>query len=79
MKDIKELFKKTYGFEPINDEQLDLFIDYLDKRLSYREKLYIFNEYGVDLLGAEDIEKHIIVSMKHPLIKKKINPPISWQ
>lgn len=71
MKNIKELFKKTYGLEPINGEQLDLFIDYLDKRLSYREKLYIFNEYGVDLLGAEDIEKHIIVSMRHPVIKNK--------
>ena len=79
MKDIKELFKKTYGFEPVNDEQLDLFIDYLDKKLSYREKLYIFNEYGVDLLDAEDIEKRIIVSMRHPLIKKKINASISWQ
>ena len=77
MKDIKELFKKTYGFEPVNDEQLDLFIDYLDKKLSYREKLYIFNEYGVDLLDAEDIEKRIIVSMRHPLIKKKINASIS--
>lgn len=72
MKDIKELFKKTYGFEPVNDEQLDLFIDYLDKRLSYREKLYIFNEYGVDLLDTEDIEKHIIVSMRHPVIKNKM-------
>lgn len=72
MKDIKELFKKTHGFEPVNDEQLDLFIDYLDRRLSYREKLYIFNEYGVDLLDAKDIEKHIIVSMRHPVIKNKI-------
>ena len=77
MKNIKELFKKTYGFEPVNGEQLNLFIDYLDRRLSYREKLYIFNEYGVDLLDAEVIEKHIIVSMRHPLIKKKINTSIS--
>ena len=79
MKDIKELFKKTYGFEPVNGEQLDLFINYLDRRLSYREKLYIFNEYGVDLLDAEDIEKYIIVSMRHPLIKKKINTSNSWR
>ena len=73
MKDIKELFEKTYGYKPDNDEQIDIFIDYLESRLSYYEKVYIYNQYGIDLLSAEDIEKHIIMLMKHPIIKRKIS------
>ena len=72
MENIRDLFIKTYGFEPQCDEALNVFIDILKQRLSYNEKAYVQDRYGVDLLSDEEIERHIIISMNHPIIKREI-------
>ena len=68
MEDIKDLFIKIYGKTPTDDDSIELFLENLDRRLSYREKLYLYEQYGVDLIDQEEIENHIIRLMKHPAI-----------
>lgn len=72
MKTINDLFKNIYCVEPTNDEQLEVFLDCLKERLSYREKVYVLEKYYVDLLTDEDVEKRIKILMNHPVYKKEI-------
>ena len=72
MKDIKELFEKIYGIKNPNEEQMEIFIDSLKRRLTVRELEYVTYTYGVDLIGFEEVEKNIAKWMKHPIIVKEI-------
>ena len=71
MKKIEELFEKTYGFPPNGEEDILLFIDFLTGALTYREKVYVYNQYGVDLISAKETEEHIIKKMRHPTRKRQ--------
>lgn len=71
MKKIEELFKLTYGFPPKDEEDVFLFIKLLYETLTYREKIYIYNQYGVDLISAEETEIQIIRKMRHPVRKRQ--------
>ena len=72
MKDIKELFAKIYGIKNPNEEQIQIFMDALKRRLTVRELEYVSFTYNVDLLGFEEVESRIIRAMKHPVIVKEI-------
>lgn len=72
MKDIKELFAKIYGIKNPNEDQLQIFMDALKRRLTVRELEYVSFTYNVDLLGFEEVESRIIRAMKHPVIVKEI-------
>lgn len=69
---MNDLFKNIYGVEPTNDEQLEIFVDYLKERLSFREKAYILEKYDIDLITDKDIEKRIKILMNHPVYKKEL-------
>ena len=55
MKDIKELFTKIYGVKNPNEEQLQIFMDALKRRLTVRELEYVSFTYNVDLLDKSNI------------------------
>ena len=64
MKDIKELYEKTYGVSNPSDEQMQHFINLLKEKLSTKELEYISYRYNVDLLDFAELENKIVNTMK---------------